>query len=331
MPANLPPQYLKAEDEFRKATTPPARLEKLKELYLLLPKHKGTEKLQRDLKTKMSRLRDEIETSPATGKKAGGVSYRVPSDGAGQIALVGPPNSGKSTLISALTNAKPEIAPYPFTTRAPYPGMMKFEDVRVQLVDLPPVSPEFFEPWTGNIIRSADAALLVIDLGDDDVADATDATLKRLAEVHAELVGEPPFDQEDLTMQHVKTLCIANKIDAPGAEDRLAIVREWFAPRFPIIEVSARDGLGLDVLRRAAYDLLGVMRIYTKIPGKPIDRAHPFTVALGSTVLDVAREVHRDLEQSLKFAKVWGTGVFEGQTVKRDHELHEGDVVELHV
>lgn len=331
MPANLPPQYLKAEDEYRRATTPADRLEKLKELYLLIPKHKGTEKLQCDLKTKMSRVRDEIEAGPASGKKSGAVSHRVPSDGAGQVAIIGPANSGKSALLAALTNAKPEIAPYPFTTRAPYPGMMHWEDVRVQLIDLPPVTPEFFEPWTGNIVRSADAALLVIDLGDDDIADATDASLARLSGVRTELLGAIPFDDEDLTIQHVKTLCVANKLDAPGALERLEIVREWFGPRFPILAVSAQTGAGLDALRRAVYDLLGVIRIYTKIPGKPVDRAHPFTIPMGSNVLDLAREVHRDFEHSLKFAKIWGTGVFEGQTVKRDHELHEADVVELHV
>ncbi len=331
MPANLPPQYLKAEDDYRKATTPADRLERLKDLYLLIPKHKGTEKLQCDLKTKMSRVRDEIEAGPATGKKTGAISHRVPSDGAGQVALVGPANTGKSSLLAALTNAKPEVAPYPFTTRVPYPGMMHWEDVRVQLIDLPPVTPEFFESWTGNIVRSADAALLVIDLGDDDIADSAQASLARLAQTRTELVGQIPYDEEDLTIQHVKTLCVANKVDADGALDRLEIVREWFGDRFPILSVSAQTGAGLDDLRCAVYDLLGVIRIYTKVPGKPIDRAHPFTMPRGSTVLDLAREVHRDFEQSLKYAKIWGSGVFDGQTVKRDHELHASDVVELHV
>ena len=84
-------------------------------------------------------------------------------------------------------------------------------------------------------------------------------------------------------------------------------------------------------MRRASYDLLGVLRVYTKVPGKPADRSKPFTLPVGATVLDLAREVHRDFEHALKFARIWGTGVFEGQTVKRDHELHDADVVELHV
>ncbi|HEV3163509.1 MAG TPA: GTPase [Isosphaeraceae bacterium] len=330
MPANLPPQYSKAEEEYRRATSPAEKLEKLRELFRLLPKHKGTEKLQAELKQKISRTKDELEGAKGTAKKAG-VSHRVPSDGAGQIALVGAPNGGKSATLAALTNAHPEIAPYPFTTRAPYPGMVHYLDVQYQLVDLPPITPDFMEPWVPNIIRSADAALLVVDLGDDDAPDATEAALARLAGVHTELVGSLPFDCEDETIQHVKALLVANKVDAPGAKDRLDIIREWFGPMFPIVSVAATTGVGLDELRKMAYDLLGVIRIYTKVPGKPADKARPFTVPIGSTVVDVAREVHRDLEQSLKFAKVWGQGVFEGQTVKRDHELHDADIVELHV
>ncbi|WP_406693508.1 GTPase [Singulisphaera sp. Ch08] len=330
MPANLPPQYSKAEEELRKALTPADRLEKLREMFRLLPKHKGTEKLQSDLKQKISRAKDDLEGAKTGGKK-GGVSHRVPREGAGQIVLVGAPNAGKSAILAALTNAKPEVAPYPFTTRAPYPGIMSYEDVRIQLVDLPPISADFLEPWVPSIIRSADAAILVADLGSDDVADGVEIALTRLSEVHTELVGTLPFDVEDETIQHVKTLMVANKLDAEGAQGRLDVLREWFAPRFPILPISLERGEGLDDLRLASYDLLGVMRVYTKLPGKPVDRSKPFTIPIGGTVLDLAREIHRDFEQSLKFARVWGTGVFEGQTVKRDHELHEADVVELHV
>lgn len=331
MPANLPPQYGKAEDEFRKAASPADRLEKLREMFRLLPKHKGTEKLQSDLKQKISRAKDDIEGAKGAGAgKRTGVSHRVSREGAGQVVLVGGPNAGKSALIGAVTNARPEVAPYPYTTRAPYPGVLTFEDVRLQLVDLPPVSAEVFEPWVANVVRSADAALLVVDLGSDDLIDAAETALDRLSQAHTELVGDRPFDVEDEAVRHVKTLLVANKADAAGAADRLEVVREWFGPRFPVLSVSAVGGQGLDALRRASYHLLGVMRIYTKVPGRPADRAKPFTIPLGSTVQDLAREVHRDLEHTLKFAKVWGMGVFDGQTVKRDHELHDADVIELH-
>ena len=248
MPANLPPQYSKAEEEFRNATAPADRLEKLREMLRLLPKHKGTEKLQSDLKQKISRAKDDLEGAKAGAKKPG-VSHRVPKEGAGQVVLVGAPNAGKSALLAALTNAKPEVAPYPYTTRAPYPGMMAWEDVRVQLVDLPPIDADFLEPWVPSLIRSADAALLVADLGDDDVADAVEVALARLAEVRTELVGDLPFDSEDETIQHVKTILVGTKADAEGAGDRLEILREWFGGRFPIAVTSSTTGLGLDDLR----------------------------------------------------------------------------------
>jgi uncharacterized protein len=144
-------------------------------------------------------------------------------------------------------------------------------------------------------------------------------------------MGALPDDAGDETVQQVKTVLVASKLDAPGAADRLDVIREWFSHRFPIVPISVEGGEGLDALRRATYDLLGVLRIYTKIPGKPVDRSKPVTVPIGSTVLDLASEIHRDFAETLKFARIWGTGVFEGQTVKRDHELHDADVVELHV
>lgn len=330
MPANLTPQYHKAEEEFRKATSSAERLEKLREMYRLLPKHKGTEKLQSDLKQKISRVKDEIDGGKA-GARKGGVSHRVPHEGAGQVVLVGPPNAGKSSLLAALTKAHPEIAAYPFTTRAPQPGIMMWQDAPVQLVDLPPISADYFESWVPSLVRSADAALLVADLAGDDVAEAVETVLEKLDSTHTELVGTLPYDVDDEAIRHVKTVMVANKLDAPGASDRLEVMREWFEARFPIIAASVQSGEGLETIRDAAYHLLGVLRVYTKVPGKPVDRSRPFTLPIGSTVLDLARDIHKDFEQGLRSARIWGSGIFDGQTVKRDHELRDSDVVELHV
>ena len=206
-----------------------------------------------------------------------------------------------------------------------------WEDVPVQLVDLPPISPEFLEPWVPGIIRSTNAALLVADMGSDDVAEAVEALLGRLAATHTELVGTLPYDVDDEAVRHVKTLLVANKMDADGAGARLDVIRDLLGPRFPIVSVSVQERQGLETLREAAYHLLGVLRVYTKVPGKPADRSRPFTLPIGSSVLDLARDVHRQFEDTLKFARIWGQGVFDGQTVKRDHELHDADVVELHV
>ena len=329
MPANLPPQYSKAEEEFRQASSPAERLDKLREMFRLLPKHKGTEKLQSDLKQKISRCRDEAEQAKQGGKKSG-PSYRVPRDGAGQVVLLGGTNVGKSSLLASLTKARPEVAPYPFTTRTPQPGMMAWHDVWVQIVDLPPITADFFEPWQLGIIRSADTVALVVNLGDDDLIDAVNTVLNRLDGYHTQLVGSVPFDQEDEAVMHLRTVVIANQSDAPAAEVRLELLREFLGERFEIVLASAQTGAGLQGVRDQLFRLLDVIRIYTKTPGKPADRTNPYTLPVGSTVLDLARVIHQDLEQSLKYARIWGSGIFDGQTVKRDHELQDGDMVEIH-
>jgi ribosome-interacting GTPase 1 len=329
MAANLTPQYLEAEAEYKKAQTAEERLACLKKMYSLLPKHKASEKLQADLKTKISAAKEEAERERRSPKK-GGVSYKIPKQGAGQYVLVAAPNAGKSRLLSRLTRAAPEVAPYPFTTREPHAGMMDWEDARVQLIDLPPITADYLEGYVSSMVRTADAALLLVDLADDDGPFAAEAALERLAQTKTVLTGQPPAAPEDPSFQYVKTLLVTNKIDVPGAPERLEIVRELFGPRFAIHAVSAEHGAGMEDLRDAIYRFLNVIRVYTKQPGKPPDLTSPFTCPAGSTLVEMAALVHRDFAEGLKSARIWGTGVYDGQPVKRDHVLHDKDVVELH-
>lgn len=330
MAVNLPPQYHDAEAEYKKARTPEEKLAALKKMWVILPKHKASEKVQAILKTKISEVTDEIEAVKAGPKKAA-VSYKIPRQGAGTVVFLGGPNAGKSSLLCKLTKATPEVAPYPFTTREPVPGMMDWEDVRVQLIDLPPITADFYEPHTTDFVRSADAAILVVDLGDDDGPFAAEAAIERLAERKLHLVGTPPEGDDDPTVFHVRTLLVANKIDADGAADRLDILKEMIADRMPILAVSAERGDRLDELRTRLFQLLGVIRVYAKPPGKPADMKAPFAIPEGGTVLDFAEKVHSELAEGLKSAKVWGSAQFDGQTVKRDHVLQDKDVVELHM
>jgi ribosome-interacting GTPase 1 len=330
MAVNLTPQYLEAEAEYKKAQTAEERLACLKKMWTLVPKHKASEKLQAELKTKMSEAKEEVENERKKPKKVG-VSYKIPRQGAGQYVIVGAPNAGKSRLLSRLTRATPEVAAFPFTTREPHAGMMDWEDVRVQLIDTPPVTADFIEGYLSSMVRSADAALLMVDLGDDDAPFAAEAVIDKIAHSKTFLSREAGADPEDPGKQNVRTLLVANKIDLPGAADRLEIVREFLGGRFPIHVISAEHGTGLEELREAIYRSLNVIRVYTKQPGKPPDLTSPYTCPAGSTVVQMATLVHRDFEQGLKSARIWGTGVFDGQNVGRDHVLHDKDVVELHM
>jgi uncharacterized protein len=330
MAANLTPQYLGAEAEYKKAKSPEERLDCLRKMYTLLPKHKASEKLQAELKRKISDARDEVEHGGKGAKKAS-VSYKVPRQGAGQYVIVGAPNTGKSRLLTRLTRAAPEVASYPFTTREPHVGMMEWEDVRIQLIDTPPITADFLEGYLSSMVRVADAVILLLDLGDDDGPFAAEAVIERLAQAKTILTGRLPDSIDDPSIDYTRTMLVANKSDLDGAADRLEIVREMFGPRFPIHVISAETGTGLEEFRGDLFRFLNVIRVYTKRPGKPPDMHSPFTCAEGSTLVELATLVHHDFAESLKSARLWGTGVFDGQTVPRDHILHDKDVVELHM
>ncbi|MGA3165242.1 MAG: GTPase [Terriglobia bacterium] len=325
MPANLTPDYLQAEQRFKSAKTNEDKVKALEEMLATIPRHKGTEKMQADLKRRLSKLRAEQARRPAS---RAGIMHRVEREGAGQVALVGPPNSGKSLLVRRFTHAMPEVADYPFTTRAPLPGMMPFEDVQVQLVDLPPVHPDFPESWLYQIIRNADAALLVVDLSDPDLLEDLETTLGQVANAKVQLSREDPPNAPGWLRK--RTLLVANKIDAPGAQEDLEILRELYGARFPLARVSAETGEGLEPLRQAVFEMLELIRVYTKAPGKKLERTAPYVLKRGSRLIDLAAHVHQDFLTQLKYARVWGHGKFEGQMVNRDHLLEDKDVVELH-
>ncbi|MDR7507581.1 MAG: TGS domain-containing protein [Armatimonadota bacterium] len=322
MPANLTPEYLDAESRFRAAATPEEKLAALEQMLATIPKHKGTEKMQADIKRRIAKLRAQMQQRRASGR--GRPFYHIEREGAGQVVLVGPPNAGKSSLLRALTNASPEVAPYPLTTRVPLPGMMPFENVQVQLVDLPAVSVEFDVGWLYGIIRTADAAALVVDLATDDVLTQIDQVRDLLARARIRLVREPRQPGE------IRALAVANKLDAPGAASRLALVEEYLGGALPVIPVSAEQGTGLEGLRQALFQLLGVIRVYSKPPGRKVDTSAPFILRRGATVLDAAEAIHKELAARLRYARLWGRTEFSGQMVGRHHVLEDGDIIELH-
>ena len=329
MPANLTPEYHRAEERLRSARTTGEKIAALEEMLRVIPKHKGTDHMQADLKARIAKLRKE---PPKKGARSS-FSYIIPREGAGQVAVAGPPNTGKSSLVRALTRATPEVGDYPFTTREPTPGMMVFEDIAFQLIDLPPLSDQYVEPWVFDLIRHADLVWLVLD-GLDPLAGLDEA--RRLLEArHVGLCPAgaplPPPPPEDPTRLWKRTLLVLTGLDKPDVADTIGVVDDLLERRWPLVPVSSPSGAGLGDLKRRTFDALGIIRVYTKQPGKPPDRSAPFTLPRGATIADLAARIHNDLLPTMKFARVWGASAFSGQAVQKDHVLAEGDVVEIHV
>ncbi|MEK6717001.1 MAG: GTPase [candidate division NC10 bacterium] len=327
MPANLTPQYLEADRRFKAAKTIEEKVAALEEMLSLIPKHKGTEHLQGDLKRRLAKLRAEAEQAR---RRRGGFSTSVDREGAGQVVLVGPPNAGKSSLVACLTKAQSEVGDYPFTTRRPIAGMMQFVNIQIQLVDLPAVSDEYMEPWVPSLVRPADLALLIADLASPSVLEDLEKVIAILDRRKVALVspGSPP---PPTGWAHVPTLLLANKEDTASAETVLEILRSEYRSRFPVHAVSAQTGRGLEPLRRMIYDGLRIVRVYSKPPGKEPSMQSPVVLPRGSTIVEMAAAIHKDFARQLKYARVWGGTKFSGQRVQRDYVVQEGDVIELHI
>jgi len=326
VPANLTPAYLAAEERFREASTQEEKLDALQEMLRTIPKHKGTEKMQADIKRRIARLRKAIEKGGGARRRP---IYYVEKQGAGQVALVGPPNAGKSSLLRALTNAEPEVGDYPFTTALPQPGMMPFENVQVQLVDLPPLHPDMSPGWIRSLVGAADALVVVLSLGSDDLLQEAETTLSMLRDMNvlprsSKDAGEP--------RRHGPrgALVVANKVDADGADVRLELLRDMGVSGLDLMVCSALTGEGIDELRGPVFRLLEKIRVYTRAPGKEPRLDAPFVLDRGTTVIEAAAVIHKDLAKDFNYARAWGKDTFDGQMVGRDHVLHDGDVLEIH-
>ena len=374
MPTNVSPEYKKAEAAYRETRDPAERLALLKEMLSTVPKHKGTEHLQADIKTRIKELSAEL-TGPSKGAARTGPVHTIRPEGAAQVVLIGPPNAGKSSLHVRLTGSQAEIGDYPFTTQAPQPGMLLHEDVPFQLIDLPPIAAESMVSWMPNALQPARAALLVIDLqvpgcvesvalirnlleakrvtltddwqgrlapgySGDDAATVAQPAPTEPAQVEAPTDGlddnatkDGEDDDEALDDPfrfYLPTLLVVNKCDLGFAAEEVALLEELVEMQYPALAVSARTGEGLDRIGEHLMRGLGIVRIYTKAPGKPPDMERPYTVFSGGTVADVAALIHRDLAAQLNFARVWGSGLFDGQQVGGDHVVQDGDILELH-
>ncbi|MDE0314177.1 MAG: GTP-binding protein [Candidatus Poribacteria bacterium] len=319
MPANLPPTYYKLKHQHEAAKTDEERLSLLEEMLRIVPKHKGTEKVVSDLRKRIAVLKKESSGKGGKGASKKGYSEHIPKQGAGQIVMLGPPNGGKSQILSNFTKAKSEVSPTPYTTTMPVVGMLQYENIQFQLIDTPSIMQDFISPAVLTLVRNADLCLGVVSLASDSLLDELDVVLT----VFNDQRGDAENDE-------VGYLVVANQLDAPGAPDRLEILTEFYGEDLQIYPISAETEEGKDALFQAFYDTLDIVRVYPKAPGKPIERDDPIVLPNGSTVLDAALGLHKDFAE-FKFARIWGPEWHDGQPVSRNDMIYDGDVVEFHL
>lgn len=331
MPTNLPPEYFAAEARYRAAATPADKAACLEDLLATIPKHKGTDKLRADLRKRLSKLKNAVQSSKG-GDKHESV-FQIDKEGAGQVVVIGPPNVGKSALVAALTRATPEVEPFPFSTWKPTPGMMPFEDIQIQLIDTPPLNHDYMEPDLLDLIRRADLGLLLVDLRADAFQQLDDA----LALLHEHYIvphhqQQYHSDADSPRLTFLPVVLLVNKNDDAGSDEDVDIFRTLLEADWPLLPVSAAAGRHLDRLKQIVFKRLDILRVYSKAPGKKADLAEPFVLQRSAaTVDDFAAKVHHDFVEHLKMARIWGQDVYDGQMVQRDHLLHDGDIVELHL
>jgi hypothetical protein len=327
MPTNLPPDYYEVEKRFREASDPLEKASLLEEMYALVPKHKGTDHLRADMRRQLSKLNQDVQAQ----KKKGGhtSSYQVEREGAGQAVLIGPSNTGKSALLAALTNAEPEISIAPYTTWRPQPGMLPIMDIQVQLVDTPAMEAQLAEPGLFHLVRMSDLVLLVVDLQSDPLQQIEDTLLLLRQHRIAPRPRQGAPDENPERIAYLPFIIIVNKYDDESVDELFSICCELLEADWPIIPVSALTGRNFEALKTLVFDLLEIVRVYAKPPGKEPDLERPFVLKRGGTVQELARKVHRDFYEHLKSARVWGSAEFAGQKVTRDYILYDGDIVEL--
>ena len=317
MPANLPPTYYKLKHQHEAAKTDEERLSLLEEMLRIIPKHKGSEKVVSDIRRRIARHKKGPLEKGGKGSGRRSHSEHIPKQGAGQVVLLGPPNGGKSQILANFTNAKPEISPTPYTTTLPTVGMLRYENIQFQLIDTPSIMLDFISPTVLTLTRNADLALPIVSLASDNLLDDLDMVVAFLEAADRD------------TPEHGH-LVVANQLDAVDAEERLAILKEFYDETFQIYPISAETGAGKAALSQAIYTELDILRVYPKAPGKAVERDDPIVLPTGSTVLDAAVGLHKDFSE-FKFARIWGPEWHDGQSVSRNDLVYDGDVVEFHL
>lgn len=306
MPANLPPYFFELQARLKEATDNEEKISILEEMLAICPKHKGSEKVQKELKTKIAKLKKQ---KPKKIKRE--TFYSVPKEGAAKVIIVGPQNSGKSSLLNALTNAKAKVADYPFTTKTPQPAMMPYENILIQLVDTPPLTNDS-PGWLKSLIFESDALLVVFDISKPE----TQKEIKNLKE----LLKKWRLDKK-------KIIFVGNKIDLPESQKNLEKLKNFYE----ILPVSAKTGFGLEELKKEIFKMLEIIRVYSKKIGQEIDFKAPFVVKKNTKLIEIAEKINQDFASSFKYARLFKKDSPKVKIVGKEYLLQDEDIIEIHI
>ena len=390
MPTNLPAEAKRKWAEVSATKNPKEKLQLMQEFLSLVPKHKGTAKLCAQVKKQMATLRREIEEKKQRKAGKGGPKFFIEKEGAAQIAIIGLTNVGKSSLLRAVTNAKVEVSPNPYTTREPIPGVLNYHDIQFQIVEAPALMEGSADgrAWglqSLALARNADGLILMVDLSQEPVGqlslilsemekarisvnkpkarveiekkfmgaglriiligNLTDCTIKdveellrsyKVTDAIVKIYGEATLDNvEDAIFEstvYKPTIIVANKIEAENAEKNLKQLEAYIGGKLPILPVSCKNGLNTEIIGEILFKTLDIIRVYTKEPGEREFSKKPFTLKRGSTVYDLAKNIHSDFSKNFSFAKVWSKRlIFSPQKVGAGFILEDGDIVEIHM
>ena len=294
---NQSPQYQKAEAMFLDSQTNEEKLKWLEEMVRLCPRHKSSEKMLANLKTRYIKLKEKIEKIKKVSRGSGKPGIKKEEM---QAVIVGFTNSGKSSLLSLLTNAMPEVSPYFFTTKIPAVGIMNYAGTNIQLIEIPAIESEYYDI---GLVNSADVILIMV------------TSLKDMEKILPKLIKTKG-----------KKLIIFNIKDE--AQDIRKIEATLKSKKHDFIMISTKTKDGLETLKEKTFKSFGKIRVYTKEPGKE-KSDNPLVLEPESTVRDIAKKIFRDPEK-VKETRIWGpSSKFPGQKVGLQHQLKDMDVVEF--
>ncbi len=367
MPINAHPEYYIAEGKYIRASTTQEKITCLEEMLRTAPNHKGSESLRAEIKQKLSKFRSLLEKTSQTSKGKGAKLF-VKREGAAQITLVSVTNAGKSSLIAKLTNAKPLVAEYKYTTTKPEMGIMNYKGIYLQLIEIPAMFPGFAYKGEGpsffTIIRSADLVVFLIDTTHDEQEqlnilytefekaqiklnfEKPKVFIRKQGQGGIEFLGKKyfQFDSKDavkMMTEHGYHNAVVTAFEPITIEDLADVINESII-YMPLIicytksditgkGISTITGKGLEDLQTNIFKTLRMIKVYSKSPGKERDWP-PIAMQEGDTIKSLASKIHKDFLKKFKYARIWGPSAkHTGQTVGLEHELEDEDIVEIHL